>query len=178
MVGYGHLCSQIWQAIPPFGSASQSIPDDTAAALDLKTQDWLESIPSHLRLRHPRLGLAPRTQPRQPHRLRALLYLRGNYIRILIYRHHLMSTASIVANPQSAWLVVDIAQDTIQVLVHLHDTTDIYSRHYERVMPLDILPTLLLRDLLSRDLDSAISLGALELDEEVKFINGCKVNGS
>lgn len=37
---------------------------------------------------------------------------------------------------------------------------------YERVMPLDILPTLLLRDLLSRDLDSAISLGALELDEE------------
>ena len=28
------------------------------------------------------------------------------------------------------------------------------------------LPTLLLRDLLSRDLDSAISLGALELDEE------------
>ena len=37
---------------------------------------------------------------------------------------------------------------------------------YERVMPLDILPTLLLRDLISRDLDSAISLGALELDEE------------
>ncbi|RFN52374.1 activator of stress protein 1 [Fusarium flagelliforme] len=102
MVGYGHLCSQIWEAIPPFGSASQSIPDDTAAALDMKTQDWLDSIPSHLRLRHPRLGLAPRTQPRQPHRLRALLYLRGNYIRILIYRHHLMSTASILANPQSA----------------------------------------------------------------------------
>ncbi|CAG7562619.1 unnamed protein product [Fusarium equiseti] len=128
MVGYGQLCSQIWDAIPPFGSASQSIPDDTAAALDMKTQDWLDSIPAHLRLRHPRLGLAPRTQPRQPHRLRALLYLRGNYIRILIYRHHLMSTASILANPQSAWLVVDIAQDTIQVLVHLHDTTDIYSR--------------------------------------------------
>ncbi|WP_282130672.1 Na(+)-translocating NADH-quinone reductase subunit A [Pseudoalteromonas aliena] len=37
---------------------------------------------------------------------------------------------------------------------------------YERVMPLDILPTLLLRDLIARDLDSAISLGALELDEE------------
>ncbi|SCB65057.1 unnamed protein product [Fusarium graminearum] len=128
MVGYGQLCSRIWEAIPPFGSASQSIPDDTAAALDLQTQDWLESIPSHLRLRHPRLGLAPRAQPRLPHRLRALLYLRGNYVRILIYRHHLMSTDSIASNPQSAWLVVDIAQDTIQVLVHLHSTTDIYSR--------------------------------------------------
>ncbi|KAF5657705.1 hypothetical protein FHETE_10267 [Fusarium heterosporum] len=128
MVGYGQLCSKIWEAIPPFGSASQSIPDDTAAALDLKTQDWMESIPAHLRLRHPRLGLAPRSQPRLPHRLRALLYLRGNYARILIYRHHLMSTASIAANPHNAWLVVDIAQDTIQVLMHLHATTDIYSR--------------------------------------------------
>ncbi|WP_199610967.1 Na(+)-translocating NADH-quinone reductase subunit A [Flocculibacter collagenilyticus] len=38
--------------------------------------------------------------------------------------------------------------------------------NYERVMPLDILPTLLLRDLIARDTDSAITLGALELDEE------------
>lgn len=37
---------------------------------------------------------------------------------------------------------------------------------YERVMPLDLLPTLLLRDLLSGDVDSAQELGVLELDEE------------
>ncbi|MFM2482247.1 Na(+)-translocating NADH-quinone reductase subunit A [Celerinatantimonas sp. YJH-8] len=37
---------------------------------------------------------------------------------------------------------------------------------YERVMPLDILPTLLLRDLLSGDTDSAQLLGCLELEEE------------
>jgi Na+-transporting NADH:ubiquinone oxidoreductase subunit A len=37
---------------------------------------------------------------------------------------------------------------------------------YERVMPLDILPTLLLRDLISGDTDSAQQLGCLELDEE------------
>ena len=37
---------------------------------------------------------------------------------------------------------------------------------YERVMPLDILPTLLLRDLEVGDTDSAQNLGALELDEE------------
>ncbi|MDO6526463.1 Na(+)-translocating NADH-quinone reductase subunit A [Motilimonas sp. 1_MG-2023] len=37
---------------------------------------------------------------------------------------------------------------------------------YERVMPLDILPTMLLRDLIARDLDSAVALGCLELDEE------------
>ncbi|GGP64985.1 Na(+)-translocating NADH-quinone reductase subunit A [Shewanella algicola] len=38
--------------------------------------------------------------------------------------------------------------------------------NYERVMPLDILPTMLLRDLVSGDFDGAASLGALELDEE------------
>ncbi|MGR5944093.1 Na(+)-translocating NADH-quinone reductase subunit A [Enterobacter sp. C4G1] len=38
--------------------------------------------------------------------------------------------------------------------------------NYERVMPLDILPTLLLRDLLAGDSDGAQALGCLELDEE------------
>ncbi|MDC0667576.1 Na(+)-translocating NADH-quinone reductase subunit A [Nannocystis radixulma] len=37
---------------------------------------------------------------------------------------------------------------------------------YERVMPLDILPTFLLRSLLVGDTDRAVQLGALELDEE------------
>ncbi|MDB2387106.1 Na(+)-translocating NADH-quinone reductase subunit A [Shewanella sp.] len=37
---------------------------------------------------------------------------------------------------------------------------------YERVMPLDILATMLLRDLVSGDYDGAATLGALELDEE------------
>lgn len=38
--------------------------------------------------------------------------------------------------------------------------------NYERVMPLDMEPTLLLRDLCAGDSDSAQALGALELDEE------------
>ncbi|ELN2739515.1 Na(+)-translocating NADH-quinone reductase subunit A [Pluralibacter gergoviae] len=38
--------------------------------------------------------------------------------------------------------------------------------NYERVMPLDILPTHLLRDLLVGDTDGAQALGCLELDEE------------
>lgn len=37
---------------------------------------------------------------------------------------------------------------------------------YEKVMPLDILPTQLLRALIVEDMDTAINLGALELDEE------------
>ena len=38
--------------------------------------------------------------------------------------------------------------------------------NYERVMPLDILPPVLLRDLLAGDTDGAQALGCLELDEE------------
>ncbi len=38
--------------------------------------------------------------------------------------------------------------------------------NFERVMPLDILPTMLLRDLCAGDTDGAQQLGALELDEE------------
>lgn len=37
---------------------------------------------------------------------------------------------------------------------------------YERVMPLDIIPTFLLRSILTRDLERAEKLGALELDPE------------
>lgn len=37
---------------------------------------------------------------------------------------------------------------------------------YEKVMPLDILPTQLLRALIVEDIETAVGLGALELDEE------------
>lgn len=37
---------------------------------------------------------------------------------------------------------------------------------YEKIMPLDILPTQLLRAIIVEDIDSATDLGALELDEE------------
>ncbi|MFV0450279.1 MAG: Na(+)-translocating NADH-quinone reductase subunit A [Vibrio sp.] len=38
--------------------------------------------------------------------------------------------------------------------------------NYEKVMPLDMEPTLLLRDLCAGDADNAVRLGALELDED------------
>ena len=37
---------------------------------------------------------------------------------------------------------------------------------YEQVMPLDVIPTFLLRSLLVGDMEQAQALGALELDEE------------
>ncbi|KAH8587357.1 hypothetical protein B0O99DRAFT_400740 [Bisporella sp. PMI_857] len=128
LVAYGRLSSKVWDALPPFGSPQQFIPEDKVAFLNFVTQNWVGSIPTNLQLRHPRLGLAPWTQPRALHRLRALLYLHGNHMRTLIHRHHVLSSANIMADVASARLVVDIAKDTIQVLVHLNNTTDIYAR--------------------------------------------------
>lgn len=128
MVGYGRLCSSVWKAIVSFKTISASLAPETVHDLDTKTLAWLESIPMHLRLQHPRQGTAPRPQPVVLHRLRALLYLRGNHSRILIYRHHLLSPTRIKADPGSVWLVVEIAQDTIEVLVHLNATSNIYRR--------------------------------------------------
>ncbi len=49
---------------------------------------------------------------------------------------------------------------------------------FEKVMPLDILPTFLLRSLMSRNTDRAKQLGCLELDEEdlalCTFVDPCK----
>ncbi|MBN1379099.1 MAG: Na(+)-translocating NADH-quinone reductase subunit A [Gammaproteobacteria bacterium] len=51
---------------------------------------------------------------------------------------------------------------------------------YEKVMPLDILPTQLLRALVTRDTDLAQALGCLELDEEdlalCSFVSNSKFN--
>lgn len=49
---------------------------------------------------------------------------------------------------------------------------------FEAVMPMDILPTYLLRYLMARNTDGAVNLGALELDEEdlalCTFVDPCK----
>ncbi|KAF5664275.1 hypothetical protein FHETE_7157 [Fusarium heterosporum] len=127
MVRYARLCSKIWDELP-LDTSPLSLPKDKVDFFDFLTQKWIHSIPEDLQLVSPRLSQAPRHQPRALQRLRTFLYLRGNYIRNFVLRHHVMSTENIRADTQGAQLVVNIAQDTIQVLVHLNETSDIYAR--------------------------------------------------
>ncbi|ORY63917.1 fungal-specific transcription factor domain-containing protein [Pseudomassariella vexata] len=128
LIRYGRLCSNIWGALPPLESPSNEIPRHQVQYLEYLTQNWISSIPTDLQFRHPRPGLALSSEPRTLRRLRALLYLRGNYIRTLLYRHHVLSTAQIYSDTDSAQLVVEVAKDSIQVLVDLAKTSDIYRR--------------------------------------------------
>lgn len=144
MVSYARLCSRVWESLPPYGSPLQTIPKETEDYLESITSNWVLSIPQELQFRHPRLGLAPKSQPRLLHRLRTLVYLRGNYVRKLIHRHHVLTPDNIKADLQSAQLVVDIAKDSIQVLAHLNETSDIYARqqsvyHYYLLSALAVL---------------------------------------
>ncbi|KAF4960864.1 hypothetical protein FGADI_697 [Fusarium gaditjirri] len=127
MVSYAKLCSKVWEDLP-LDSSPFTVPKDKVDFFDYLTQKWIHSIPDDLQLVYPRLSQAPRHQPRVLQRLRTLLYLRGTYIRILVLRHHVMSAENLRSDMQGAQLVVSLAQDTIQVLVNLNETSDIYDR--------------------------------------------------
>ncbi|KAF4340157.1 hypothetical protein FBEOM_5854 [Fusarium beomiforme] len=127
MVSYAKLCSKVWEDLP-LDSSPFTVPKDKVDFFDFLTQKWIHSIPDDLQLVYPRLSQAPRHQPRVLQRLRTLLYLRGNYIRNLVLRHHVMSAENLRSDMQGAQLVVSLAQDTIQVLVNLNETSDIYAR--------------------------------------------------
>ncbi|KAI2638430.1 fungal-specific transcription factor domain-containing protein [Xylaria nigripes] len=128
LIDYGRLCSKVWDALPPYGSPTTTIPLDQVQYLEFLVRNWRDSIPAHLQFHHPSLGLAPCNQPRILRRLCFMLYLRGNHLRILVHRHHVLSPSLVQADLRSARLVVDIAKDSIQVLVHLAETSDIYAR--------------------------------------------------
>jgi len=142
MIAYGRLCSRVWEALPPYGSSSQFIPKEKEDYLDFITQNWLLSIPDELQFKHPRD--TPPEQPRILQRLRTLLYLRGNYMRLLVHRHHVLSYENVKVDSKTAQIVIDVAKDTIWVLVHFNETSDIYSRqpsvyHYYLLSALAIL---------------------------------------
>lgn len=126
MVSYGGICSKVWNAVSGCNTAITA-SKDAVHYLDFQIRQWLEAIPPELQLIHPRLGDVGRGQPRNLQRLRVLLYVRANHMRIFVHRHHILSPTTISQNLISARLVMDIAKDTIRVLVHLRETSTIYE---------------------------------------------------
>ncbi len=64
------------------------------------------------------------------------------------------------------WLRKPLIKELFSTSLHGRATAMIPVADFERVMPLDILPSPLLRALLVKDTDLAQDLGCLELDEE------------
>ncbi|QGA16425.1 hypothetical protein EYB26_004092 [Talaromyces marneffei] len=106
MISYGQICSKVWKTVAGFTNIN-SISKDT--------------------LIYPRLGDAAQNQPRILQMLRTFLCIRANHMRIYVHRHHILSPHNIAQNSSAARLVIDIAKDTIHVLVHLRETSTLYE---------------------------------------------------
>lgn len=117
--------------MPQYGAPTETMPRPLEDALEAMTQNWLSTIPEDIRLTHSEGNTAPAAQlpNRQLQNLGVLFYLRGNYIRCLIHRHHVLSTLAIAKDLTNATLVVDVAQDSIRLLVYLNASSDIYHRN-------------------------------------------------
>ncbi|PKK46416.1 hypothetical protein CI102_7800, partial [Trichoderma harzianum] len=62
--------------------------------------------------------------------IRALLYLRANELRILIYRPALHSAASIQKNPLSARTAVNVARRSLNLLLYLCRPSTLHPMHH------------------------------------------------
>jgi len=126
LIAYGRISSKVWKAVNTSGSVSANTRKEESDYLDFQIQQWLQAIPPELQLLHPKADDNAIQQPRSLHRLRVLLYVRANHMRILVHRHNLLSATNIAENVSDARAVVEIAKDTIQVLAHLNRTSNIY----------------------------------------------------
>jgi hypothetical protein len=123
MVAYGRIGAKVWKATSNLTAFDDA---ETLAFLDFQVRQWRESIP-------PELQLDPGDQnmldghSRTSNRLRVLLYLRANQMRLLIFRRALMSPQKISNDLRGARQAVDTSKDTIRVLDRLNKSTDIYS---------------------------------------------------
>ncbi|RAL11197.1 putative C6 transcription factor [Aspergillus homomorphus CBS 101889] len=128
MIRYSRIAAKVWKFISAFNNTNE-IKKEEMNYLDWQVQQWVANIPDVLRLEQQQTSPTSKTElkpPRSLHRLRALLYLRSNQLRMLIHRPVLHSAAHIVRYPAESQMVVDLAKETIQFITQLNETTDIY----------------------------------------------------
>lgn len=132
MIQYSAIGAKVWRSIATRTSSTGG-PIDTEEMnyLDYQVINWHRNIPASLRFEHPSLR-NPLNTPigpppsRAAARLRAILYIRANQMRILIYRPVLHSATSILTHRHQAKTVIDVAKDTIRILTHINQTSDLY----------------------------------------------------
>ncbi|KAJ5795353.1 transcriptional regulator family: Fungal Specific TF [Penicillium paradoxum] len=128
MIRYSRIAGKVWKFISAFNNTNE-IKKEEMNYLDWQVLRWVHAIPDSLRLDHPTATeCEPATDgPRSLRRLRALLYLRANQLRMLIHRPVLHTSAHVTRYPGESETVVEIAKDTIRFITNLNDTSDIYQ---------------------------------------------------
>ncbi|KAL7928665.1 hypothetical protein V8C35DRAFT_317668 [Trichoderma chlorosporum] len=123
MVSYCRISSDVrkWLLEPISGSVS----DMTRDFLDFRVVQWKRNLPTKLHYDNTKKFDAARMD-RGEYRIRLLLYLRANQMRIIIHRTSANRLSSNKLDPSTVNVLAEVAHDTIQTLVRLADETDIY----------------------------------------------------
>ncbi|RDW92893.1 putative C6 transcription factor [Aspergillus mulundensis] len=124
MIRYSRIAAKVWRFISAFNNTNE-IKKDEMNYLDWQVQQWVATLPDSLRLRNPS-GYAE-GETRSLRRLRSLVYLRANQLRMLIHRPVLHSAAHMMRFPAESQTVVDMAKDSIRFITQLHASSDIYQ---------------------------------------------------
>lgn len=131
MIKYCEIGSKVWRTVAstPSPAGNGAMNSEEMEVLDYQVIQWHRQIPAVLKFDHPTQRLSTPIGPppsRAGHRLRILLYLRANQMRIFIYRPVLHSATSIMQHRDQAQTVVVVAKDSIRVLTHINQTSDLY----------------------------------------------------
>jgi len=125
LIAYGNIGSKVWKAMSGFGSSSPQIKKEKAAYLDFNVLQWQRSLPPELQIQPNEKDVFD-AHSKTNNRLRVMLYLRANQMKILIHKRTLLTPTTIMDDLSGARLVVEVAQDSIQMIDKLNRQTDIY----------------------------------------------------
>lgn len=128
MIRYSRIAAKVWKFISAFNNTNE-IKKEEMNYLDWQVLRWAHAIPDPLRLDQPSSAESETSTEgsRSLRRLRALLYLRANQLRMLIHRPVLHTSANVMRYPAESETAVEIAKDTIRFITRLNDTSDIYQ---------------------------------------------------
>jgi hypothetical protein len=124
MAEYSQIAAKVWKFVGHFNNTDE-IKNDEMAYLEWQVLQWSNSIPKLLKLDHEN-GIEAIPPTRGIRRLRSLLYLRTNQMRLLIYRPTLHTTGHINEYTMESDSAVELAKDTIRFVTSLNKTSDIY----------------------------------------------------
>ena len=125
MTKYNKITSKVWSYNLSIELGNDNKRDEIGF-LDYQVLQWYQLVPDALRFNVNDLARENEISSRGQRKLRLLMFLRMNLARIQVYRPILHSATSIMANRHYAQKAIDVAKETISVLIRVNQTSDLY----------------------------------------------------
>ncbi|KAF0645869.1 hypothetical protein FPSE5266_03832 [Fusarium pseudograminearum] len=130
MISYCGIASDVRKSLlSPSPSAASST--STRDFLEFRVLQWQQNLPERLRFQGPQDIFDSSKETRGEYRLRLLLYLRANQMRIVIHRKFATRSEMDPLGPSSTRTMIGVAQATIHVLLAVARETDIYYAQHK-----------------------------------------------